>query len=57
MTVTTKVTNSTEAVDWQKMVAIEYREWLKDGGAKKHKSLRVAAFDRIADKWAREWAV
>jgi len=50
-------TKNAKRKSWQQMVAAEYRLWLSEGGAKKHKSLRVAAFDRIADKWASEFAL
>lgn len=34
----------------EKAVAREYRRWLKQGGKKLSYPVRVAAFDRIADK-------
>lgn len=50
-------TKNAKRKTWQQMAAAEYRAWLREGGAKKRKALRVAAFDRIADKWAAEFAV
>jgi hypothetical protein len=50
-------TQNAKRKSWQQMVAAEYRVWLAEGGSKKRKALRVAAFDRIADKWASEFSL
>jgi hypothetical protein len=49
--------DKTTRKSWQEMVASEYRRWLLEGGHAKPKKLQVAAFDRIADKWASEFAI
>jgi len=49
-------TTNTPKVIWQHCAADEYRMWLHAGGAGKSRKLRIAAFDRIADKWARHYA-
>jgi len=57
-TTLTNTTNQRKRMSWQQMAAIEYRHWLEDeGGHRRKKKERLAAFDRIADKWAKVYNI
>jgi hypothetical protein len=49
MTVVTK----RKVISTEKLIASEYRRYLKNGGTSDPKKVQVAAFDRIADKHMR----
>jgi hypothetical protein len=47
------VVTKRKVISTEKLIASEYRRYLKNGGTSDPKKVQVAAFDRIADKHLR----
>jgi hypothetical protein len=48
------VVTKRKTVTIEQQVSIEYKRYLRSGGRNEPKSVQVAAFDRIADKWMKK---